>query len=1187
MSPSDMNKSILMHEDAVQLHPDGHPDKPAQLNKLGSLLLDRFQQLGDVGDINKSIMMFEDAIKLILDDHPDKTGLNFSDMNKSIMMLEDAIQLIPDSNSDKPLWLNSLGYSLLCRFQQLGNLIDINKSIMMHEDAIPLIPDDHPDKPLLLNNLSNSLTHRFQQLGNLNDLNQSILIQEDAVQFTPDGHPDKPARLNSLGSSLLHRFQKLGDLNDINKSIIMFEDAVQLTPDGQPHKLAWLNKLGNSLSRRFQQFGDVGDINKAIMIFEATIQLMPDDDPEKPGWLNNLGLSLSLRFERLGDLSDISKAIMMFEDAIQLIPDGHSSKPLWLNNLSTSLLIHLQQLGDLSYINRSITMLEDAIQLIPDGHANKPTLLNNLSNSLTRRFQQLGNLNDINKSILIKEDAVQLTPDGHPDKPAQLNNLGSSLLHRFQQLGDLSDINKSIIMFEDAVKLIPDGNPDRPLWLNNLGYSLLCRFQRLGDLSDINKSIMIVEDAIQLIPDGHPNKPSLLNSLGNSLLHRFQQLGDLSDINKSIMMFEDAIQLVPDGHPSKPLWLNNLGSSLSLRFQQLGDLSDINRSIMMLNDTAQLIPDGHPNKPGLWKNLGKSLLYRFQKLSDHGDLLKAISQLSLAAQSITGPVDVRFEASSTWALAARMCQHSSLLQAYARALELLPQLAWLGLSINDRHHHIMNAGKVVRDAAADAIAAFQYKQAVEWLEQGRSIIWGQLLQLRTPIDTLKQHYPKLADRFGFLSAQLEGVGTLLEVTNAGNQQSPQRVAQQFHAYAHERDELIKEIRELEGFENFLLPRTLSQLSSAAQGGPVVILNTSRARCDALILIPGLDDDEVMHVPLTNFTLNDAQDLHMSLRNLTGSRCNMSHHSDRLHGHREDDITSEEKFKHLLSELWQRVAHPVLDALAITTPSTTNLQRIWWCLTGPLAFLPIHAAGLYEDSQPSGSKLSDFVISSYTPSLTALISGYQARPASEPQRAFKLLTVAQPFTDGQSDLPGTLAEIDHIQYNAAGKHCLQQLQGNAATVDSVQQGMKECSWIHLACHGVQNVSNPTESALLLASGSQLTLSSIIRLSIPHADFAFLSACQTATGDKELEEESVHLAAGMLSAGYRSIIATMWSIMDNDAPRVASDVYEHLFKVSPPDSGQSAKALHLAIRKLRKESGSEKSFMHWVPYIHIGV
>jgi hypothetical protein len=43
-------------------------------------------------------------------------------------------------------------------------------------------------------------------------------------------------------------------------------------------------------------------------------------------------------------------------------------------------------------------------------------------------------------------------------------------------------------------------------------------------------------------------------------------------------------------------------------------------------------------------------------------------------------------------------------------------------------------------------------------------------------------------------------------------------------------------------------------------------------------------------------------------------------------------------------------------------------------------------------------------------------------------------------------------------------------------------------------------------------------------------------QTATGSQALQDESVHLAAGMLLAGYRGVIGTTWSIMDNDAHKL---------------------------------------------------
>jgi CHAT domain-containing protein len=216
-------------------------------------------------------------------------------------------------------------------------------------------------------------------------------------------------------------------------------------------------------------------------------------------------------------------------------------------------------------------------------------------------------------------------------------------------------------------------------------------------------------------------------------------------------------------------------------------------------------------------------------------------------------------------------------------------------------------------------------------------------------------------------------------------------------------------------------------------------------------------------------------------------------------------------------------------------------------------------------------------------LTALIEGFCQQP--ETQKDLQILAVTQPSAEGQVHIPGTRDEIRCIQQHAKGKVPILWFDKDMATIEKVQHGMKDSRWVHFTCHGVQSAS-PTESALLLAGSSRLTLSNIIQLSLPNADLAFLSACQTATGSQVLQDESVHLAAGMLLAGYRGVIGTMWSIMDNDAPQVASDVYAHLLEVSPPDPTRAAEALHLAVQKLREQPGAMKSFLCWVPFIHFG-
>ena len=412
--------------------------------------------------------------------------------------------------------------------------------------------------------------------------------------------------------------------------------------------------------------------------------------------------------------------------------------------------------------------------------------------------------------------------------------------------------------------------------------------------------------------DGHPNKPGHLSNLGNSLLGRFECLGDIGGIDKSISVGEDAVQLTPDGHPDKPGRLNNLGNSFLSCFKCLADIADIEKSILMKEDAVQLTPDSHPDKPMYLYNLGTSFLCHFEHLGDSPTLDQAIFHFTSAACSSTGTASIRFKASSMWAQCAWLSQHSSLLEAYKLALDLLPKLAWLGLPIHDRHHGLNFCGNVVNDAAAAAIKFGEYGTAIEWLEQGRSIVWGELLQLRTPVDELHKQSPALAAHLSQLSKELEQTSARddLQVVDGCNQQSLEKVAQRHHQLALEWEELVKEVRMMPSFERFLLPKTLSQLQFAAHSGPVVVLNTSKIQCDALILMPDLDD--VLHLPLPDFTFKQAQELQHSLKFvLDNGRAAKLVHIDG----QPRDINTE--FEKILSKLWLHVVKPVLDILAFT------------------------------------------------------------------------------------------------------------------------------------------------------------------------------------------------------------------------------------------------------------------------------
>ena len=143
-----------------------------------------------------------------------------------------------------------------------------------------------------------------------------------------------------------------------------------------------------------------------------------------------------------------------------------------------------------------------------------------------------------------------------------------------------------------------------------------------------------------------------------------------------------------------------------------------------------------------------------------------------------------------------------------------------------------------------------------------------------------------------------------------------------------------------------------------------------------------------------------------------------------------------------------------------------------------------------------------------------------------------------------------------------------LEDAEATTDKVKAEMNAHSWVHFACHGIQDVSDPLKSGIHLYN-NHLELLEIIWQKISNPELAFLSACQTSKGDVKLSEEVVHLAAGMLAAGYHGVVGTMWNISDLHGPKFAKWFYEYLLKENGSkglDSTQAAYALDYAMSKV---------------------
>ncbi|MER6348755.1 CHAT domain-containing protein [Streptomyces sp. NPDC001595] len=419
--------------------------------------------------------------------------------------------------------------------------------------------------------------------------------------------------------------------------------------------------------------------------------------------------------------------------------------------------------------------------------------------------------------------------------------------------------------------------------------------------------------------------------------------------------------------------------------------------------------------------------------------------------------------------------------------------------------------------------------------------------------------------------------------------------------AREWDEVVARARRLDGFADFLRPPRLASVMPALADGPAVVLNVSRYRCDALVVrtdgvelvpLPGLTAEEA--VSEANAHLAAVRETQEAIEEFAVLRAGFEagelpaeafrrYHEARV---RLDDVrrSTEARLAAVARWMWDAVAEPVLDAVGLRGRPTAegDWPLLKWCPTGPFTTLPLHAAG--HHGAEAGRSVLDRVVSSYTPTLRALVAAGGAGPrgGTRPVRGGNdgLLLVSVPEVAGQVQLAGVTAERGLLE-RLLPTDMITVLHGADATRARVLAELPHHRWVHFSCHGDQDVTDPGNGGLLLHDG-RLTVTELAARGHP-ADFAFLSACKTATGGIALADEVVSLAAALRFTGYRHVLATLWSVYDTAATDVVADVYAAL--VSPGGGlvpERSAQALHRAVRGLR-DTGPLSS---WVPFVHIG-
>ena len=326
--------------------------------------------------------------------------------------------------------------------------------------------------------------------------------------------------------------------------------------------------------------------------------------------------------------------------------------------------------------------------------------------------------------------------------------------------------------------------------------------------------------------------------------------------------------------------------------------------------------------------------------------------------------------------------------------------------------------------------------------------------------------------------------------------------------------VVTRIRELPGLSRFLLPSLFSDLQQAAREGPIIIVNASKYGCDALVILVNRNPHHI--------SLLIAKE---AVRELSSRLTILSERT------LFKDVT--EDLLIILRELWDKVVSPIVNFLQTVHPLQS---RIRWCPTAEFSLLPLHAAGPHKEGRRN---LANLYISSYTPTLTALIRARRHNLSN----GNHFLGVGQANAEGENEIASVGPELANIGQHVDGLTTFTHIEGPDSCITRVGEELKRNEWVHLACHGIPNQEQPFKSAFALHDG-HFTIERIIQYELQHAEFAFLSACQTTVGDEESVDEVMHLASAMQFAGFRSVIGTMWVVMDVVAPMITSAFYNNM-------------------------------------------
>ncbi len=132
--------------------------------------------------------------------------------------------------------------------------------------------------------------------------------------------------------------------------------------------------------------------------------------------------------------------------------------------------------------------------------------------------------------------------------------------------------------------------------------------------------------------------------------------------------------------------------------------------------------------------------------------------------------------------------------------------------------------------------------------------------------------------------------------------------------------------------------------------------------------------------------------------------------------------------------------------------------------------------------------------------------------------------------GLGPLPGSVDEAAAIARAMGGRAWIDA----DATEENLLEALETCRYVHISTHGQQNVFAPMLQQLFLAPSASsdgiFHAYEVLGKNLAHVELVTLSACETALGRFDINDNLRGLVATLLIAGVRTVISTLWPVRD---------------------------------------------------------